>query len=89
MVKKGLPLFDTALGRGLLSWKVIAANRAVNKVYQNRPKDVVQGTLKGAENTKVTAQLDELSAKWYRFDLSTGQKYGMPLQGFVAENTAS
>lgn len=38
---RGLSTFAALKGKGILSWKVIAANRSVDNVYKHKPKDVM------------------------------------------------
>ena len=70
-------------------WKVYAANASVDRVYQNKPKDVIEGTYQGVDTSKVLAQLDDITGKWYRLDPKTNKRYGTPLQGFTPENSPS
>lgn len=89
VLTRGLPLHLSALGKGTLTWKVISANRSVDRVYQNKPQGAVQGTENGANTPNILAQLDEITGKWYRLDPRTNQRYGMPLQAFVPQNDMS
>ncbi|KWU52901.1 hypothetical protein [Pseudomonas palleroniana] len=82
LVSKGLPLHTSALGRGLLSWKAVSANRSVDRVFQHKPKGVVEGTHAGAETTTVQALLDETTGNWYRYDVKNQRMYGQPLTAF-------
>ncbi|WP_248751666.1 hypothetical protein [Pseudomonas sp. MWU15-20650] len=86
---RGLSTFSSVVGKGSLTWKVISANRSVNRVYQYKPKDVTEGTYQGADTTKIMAQLDDRNGKWYRFDPKTRKRFGAPLQGFTPENAPS
>ncbi|KRP41704.1 hypothetical protein SAMN04490190_1941 [Pseudomonas libanensis] len=86
---RGLTAFSSVVGKGSLTWKVIAANRSVDRVYQHKPKDVKEGTYQGVDTAKVMAQLDDITGKWYRFDPKTSKRYGTPLQGFTPENSSS
>ena len=84
---RGLTTFSSFAGKGSLTWKVISANFSVDRVYQYKPKDVIEGTYQGADTSKVLAQLDEITGKWYRVDPKTNKRYGTPLQGFTAQNS--
>ncbi|AZE77886.1 hypothetical protein [Pseudomonas synxantha] len=86
---RGLSTFSSVVGKGSLGWKAISANRSVNRVYQHKPKDVVVGTSPGADTAKVSAQLDDITGKWYRFNPRTNEKYGVPLEGFTADKSSS
>ncbi|WP_240520874.1 hypothetical protein [Pseudomonas lactis] len=86
---RGLTTFSSVVGKGSLGWKVIATNRSVSRVYQHKPQGVMTGTSPGADTPKVLAQLDDVTGKWYRFNPKTNERYGMPLQGFTADNPSS
>ena len=85
ILSRSLPLYLSTFKKGVLAWKVISANLSVNRLYQHRPKNVVQGTSKDTGSLKINAQLDEITGKWYRFDSKTNKTYGMPLQEFAAD----
>ncbi|WP_189661307.1 hypothetical protein [Pseudomonas salmasensis] len=84
---RGLTTYSSIAGKGSLTWKVISANQSVDRVYQHKPKDVIEGTYQGADTSKVMAQLDDITGKWYRVDPKTNKRYGTPLQGFTAQNS--
>ncbi|WP_282377880.1 hypothetical protein [Pseudomonas sp. PS01302] len=81
---RGLTAFSSVVGKLSLGWKSVAANISVNRVFQHKPKNVMVGTSAGEDATKIIAQLDSVSGKWYRFNPQTNERYGMPLQGFTA-----
>ncbi|EIK69494.1 hypothetical protein PseBG33_2056 [Pseudomonas synxantha BG33R] len=86
---RGLTAFSSFAGKGSLIWKVYAATASVDRVYQNKPKDVIAGIYQGVDTSKILAQLDEITGKWYRVDPKTNKRYGTPLQGFTPENSPS
>ncbi|WP_330211776.1 hypothetical protein [Pseudomonas sp. AM4(2022)] len=86
---RGLTTFSSILGKGSLGWKIIAANRSVDRVFKHKPKNVTVGTSPGEDATKIMAQLDTVTGKWYRFNPQTNERYGMPLQGFTAATSPS
>ncbi len=86
---RGLTAFSSVVGKLSLGWKSVAANISVNRVFQHKPKNVMVGTSAGEDATKIIAQLDSVSGKWYRFNPQTNERYGMPLQGFTAATSPS
>lgn len=88
IVTRGLSLWKSALGKGTFGWRIVSANRSVNRAYQDKQNGISTGTytLAGGSSARITAQLDAITGNWYGYDRTTQKRFGVPLEGFSADS---
>lgn len=91
IVSRGLPWWQSAWGKGTSTWRIIAANRGVDRAHQDKKDGVTVGTYTntGGDSIRITAQLDEITGKWYGYDRTTRSRFGIPLEGFSPDSTSA
>lgn len=91
IVTRGLPWFKSAWGKGTSAWRVISANRGVDRAHRDKKDGVSTGTYTnmGGNSARITAQLDETTQKWYGYDRTTHSRFGLPLEGFSPDSASA
>jgi hypothetical protein len=91
IVSRGLPWWQSAWGKGTSTWRIIAANLGVDRAHQDKRDGVTVGTYTntGGDSIRITAQLDEITGKWYGYDRTTRSRFGIPPEGFSPDSTSA
>lgn len=79
-----------AISEGVQSLRQLRRSGSLDNVIPlARRSDIAEGTIRGlngADDLKVTAQLDEASSNWFHIDKRTGHAFGKPID-FVPETS--
>ncbi|MBA1296322.1 hypothetical protein G7025_23455 [Pseudomonas lurida] len=91
IVSRSLPWWQSAWGKGTSAWRAVSANRGVDRAHRDTTVGLSTGTytIPGGNSARITAQLDDVTGKWYGYDRTTRTRFGVPLVGFSPDSASA